>query len=185
MTLYYTHSLRSRALFEKPVVAQVVKTFPACYGTHTLIIVITGPYFAPDESSRTCPILSHVWVDLVDPFEFSYKTLYALSFSPPCVLYSLDNFISLDSMKLVIFSARSTNYEAPPHVVLSSILLVLFPPSYVQIFSSVPYTQTRSACFFPYCVKTSLTPIQTTVKIIVLYILTFTFFDTREEDKRL
>jgi hypothetical protein len=56
----YRHSLTHGAenLLEKPPIVQLLKNFPAFYGTRRFITVFTGPYPEPDQSNPYHPILS-------------------------------------------------------------------------------------------------------------------------------
>jgi hypothetical protein len=64
--------------------------------------------------------------------------------------------------------ARSTDHEAPHYEVFSTPLLP--HPSFAQIFSSTPYSQTSSASSSLYVSYQVSHPYKTKSKIIVLYI---------------
>jgi hypothetical protein len=73
------------------------------------------------------------------------------------------------------------NYETP-HCATSSILLLLHA-YLVQIFSSEIYSQTPSVHALPLMRVQVSHPYKTTGRILVLYILNFTFLDSRQADK--
>jgi hypothetical protein len=79
----------------------------------------------------------------------------------------------------------NTKYEAS-HCATSPILMLL-NPHLAQIISLNPsLKQPQSMLFSEYMKeKKSLTPTQTTLSIMVLHLSTFTFPDSRREDKRL
>jgi cellulose synthase/poly-beta-1,6-N-acetylglucosamine synthase-like glycosyltransferase len=77
--------------------------------------------------------------------------------------------------------SKSTSYEAPHYAVFSSLLL--FHPSWTQIFSSAPCSQTPSNYVLLLMSEIKFHTLKTTGKIIVLCILKFTFLDSRREDK--
>jgi hypothetical protein len=64
------------------------------------------------------------------------------------------------------------------------------PPSCHSIHLWSKYSPQHPICkhpqflFLSYCQRPCFTPIRTTGKLIILYILTFTFFDNRREDRR-
>ena len=79
------------------------------------------------------------------PSGFPTKTLYRSLLFPVCATCPthliLLNFITEQ------YLVRSTNHSAPHYIASSTPLLP--HPSYAQVFSSVPYSQTPSACIPP------------------------------------
>jgi hypothetical protein len=89
----------SRVHFEKLIVAQLIKQFPAIYGTRMFVTVLTGTYPEPDESSLHPPthvfgsiliLSSHIRLGLPSglyPSSFSTKIFMHFS-SLPYVLHT-------------------------------------------------------------------------------------------------
>jgi hypothetical protein len=76
---------------------------------------------------------------------------------------------------------KSANYEAPCYAVFSTLLSC--HPSFIQIFSLSPCSQTPVA-YAPYVSQTQvLNSYRTTGKITVLSMLIFRFLDSRWEDR--
>jgi hypothetical protein len=79
----------------------------------------------------------------------------------------------------------SIKYESP-HPAISSILLLLqssIPKK--RTLHRILFSKTLSLCYYLNVRGQVSQPYKTTGRIIVLYILTFTFLDSRQEDKRL
>jgi hypothetical protein len=84
---------------------------------------------------------------------------------------------------IIIILGKNSNYAAPRYAIFST--LPSLHPSLVQIFSSAPCSQMPSVYIPPLMSETMFhTHYRTAGKIIVLYILTFTFFDSRQEGRR-
>jgi hypothetical protein len=74
------------------------------------------------------------------PSDFVINTLYAFSFSP-CVLHA-PKISSFSTLSVQLCLARGTSYETPRYAVFPTLLSL--HPSSVQIFFSVPCSQTPS-----------------------------------------
>jgi hypothetical protein len=85
---------------------------------------------------------------------------------------------------LIILTIHGEEYKsaAPPYTVFST--LPSLHPSAVQIFSSASRSETPSVYVPLLMSETMFHTHKTAGKITVLYILTFTFFDSRREDRR-
>ena len=152
---------------------QLVKKFPAFHGTQRFITVLTSirhlslSWVNPIQSTyphptswRSILILStHLRLGLPSglfPSGFPTKTLYAPS-PPPYAPHVLPiSFFSI--LSPAQYWVRSTDHLAPSYAVSS--IPPLPRPSYIQIFSSTPYSQTPSTSFPPSMSATSFTPIQ-------------------------
>jgi hypothetical protein len=76
------------------------------------------------------------------------------------------------------------NCEAP-HWATSSILLLLYPALVQVFFLTTLFSNTLSLCSSLNVRDQVSHPYKITGRIMVLYILTFTFLDSKQEDKRL
>jgi hypothetical protein len=82
-----------------------------------------------------------------------------------------------------LYLAKSTRYGAPHYAAFSSLLLL--NPSSAQIFPSATCSQIPLVYIQSIMSENQFhTHTKTTSKIIVLYILIFTFLDSRQEDER-
>jgi hypothetical protein len=115
-------------------------------------------------------------------YTYGFPTHNICSCSPGFMLYGMPISIILTWSCYLLF-VKSTSYEALHHTIFST-----FPwlhPSLIQIFSSAPWSQTPQVYFPLLSVRNHVFhPYRTRAKIIALYILIFTFFDRRWEDKR-
>ena len=187
-----------RVLLEKLTGLQLVKKFPAFHGTRRFITALTSvrhlslSWASPIQSRyphstswRSILILStHLRLGLPSgllPSGFPTKTLYTPSPHPYAPYAQPISFFWI--LSPAQYWVRSTNHLAPRYAVSS--IPPLPRPSYVQIISSTPCSQTPSASFPPAISTTKFhTHTKTTDKIIVLYILNFKFLDSNLEDKR-
>ena len=161
---YYTYLLTpwSRVLLEKLTGLQLVKKFPAFYGTRRFITALTSvrhlslSWASPIQSTyqhptswRSILILStHLCLGLPSglfPSGFPTKTLYAPSPHPYAPHAQSISFFSI--LSPAQHWVRITDHLAPRYAIFS--IPPLPRPSYVQIISSTPYFQTPSASFPP------------------------------------
>jgi hypothetical protein len=174
----------------KPPVAQLSKNSPAFYGTWRSVTVfararnwslswarLIQSMFSQPISLRSILMLSsHLRVVfLVFLLTFPPKS-YMHPSSPasymPCPTHSPWHLV------------KSKIYDAPSCAVLSSFLL--FHPSFIPIISSAPCSQIFSAYVVLPLIFTDhvSNPYKNTGKFIFVYILFFTFSNSRREDKR-
>ena len=187
-----------RVLLEKQTGLQLVKKFPAFYGTRRVISVLTSvrhlslSWASPIQSTyphltswRSILILStHLHLDLPSglfPFGFPTKNLYDPLSSPiratcPAHLILLD-FITRTILVEEYRSLSSSlcNLHHPP--VTSSLLgpNILLNTIFSNTLSFLSSLNVSDQASHPY---------KTTGKNIVLYILIFNFMDSNLEDKR-
>jgi hypothetical protein len=91
--------------------------------------------------------------------------------------------LPISSSLTLSFLAKSTSYEAPHYAVFSNLLSIYLTS--VHIFSSAPCSQTPSVYVPPLMSETKFhTHTEPLQKIMVLYILIFTFLDSRREARR-
>jgi hypothetical protein len=134
----HNHSLSCRwALLEEPPIVQLLKNFPAFYGTRRFITVLTEDLHWPlssDRSTQSTPshpislrsiliLTTHLWLGLPSglfPSGFPTDILHALLFAP-FVQHALP-FTSFLTRSLWLYVERSTSYEAPHYAVFSNLL---------------------------------------------------------------
>ena len=162
----------SRVLLENLTGFQLVKKFPAFYGTQRFIKTFTSAQhispssasfiqFIPPHSTfwRSNLILfSHLRLVLPSglPSGFTTKTLYMPLLSPKHATCTYTSFFLILSPKQYL--VRRTHHSAPHYVVFSTPLLPR--SSEAQIFSSSPYSQNPQPTFLPQCERPSFTPTQ-------------------------
>ena len=167
-TIKFSHTIPyfltpwSRVLLETLTGFQLVKKFHAFYGTRRFITALTSARhlslscasliqsIPPHSTSRrSILIISSIYVWVSQAVSFPQ-----LSLPKPCIQLSSPpylppapstSFFSILSPEQ--YRVRSTDHEAPHYVVFS---IPLVPrPSWAQIFSSAPHSQTPSAYISP------------------------------------
>ena len=158
----YLPTVWCRVLLEKLTGLQLVKKFQAFYGTRRFITALTNvrhlslSWASPIQSIyphptswRSILILStHLRLGLPSglfPSGFPTKNLYTPSPHPYAQRAQPITFFSI--LSPAQYWVRSTNHLAPRYEISS--ISPLPRPSYVQIFSSTPFSQTPSASFPP------------------------------------
>jgi len=150
----------SRVLLQKLTSLQLVKKFPAFYGTRRFITALTSARHLslswassiqsthPHPTSRRSILILSSYLRLglpggLLPSGFPTKTLYTpLPYAlhvPPISFFFI--------LSPAPYWVRSTDYSAHHYVIFSIPLLPR--PSYAQIFSSTPYSQTPSVYIPP------------------------------------
>ena len=197
LTYLLTHSLTPwcRVLLEKITGLQLVKKFPAFYGTRRFITALTSvrhlslSWASPIQSTYPHPtswrsilmLSTHLRLgppSSLFPSGFPTKTLYAPS-PPPYAPHALPiSFLSI--LSPAQYRVRSTELlvmQSPP-----------FPltPSLVgqNILLNTIFSNTHSFLSTLNVSDQASHPYKTTDKIVVLYILIFNFLDSNLEDKR-
>jgi hypothetical protein len=150
-----------RVLLEKLTGLQLVKKFPAFYGIRRFITALTSvrhlslswaspiqsTYPHPTSWRSTLIVSTHLRLGLPSglfPSGFPAKTLYAPSPHPYAPHAQPISFFSI--LSPAQYWVRSTDHSAPRYAITS--IPPLPRPSWVQIFSSTPYSQTPSASFY-------------------------------------
>ena len=172
-----------RVLFEKLTGLQLVKKLPAFHGTRRFITALTSvrhlslswaspiqSIYPHPTSCRSILILSiHLSLGLPSglfPSGFRTKTLYTPSPHPYAPHAQPISFFSI--LSPAQYWVRSTNHLALSYTISS--IRPLPRPSWVQIFSSTPCSQTPSASFPP---SMSATKFHTHTKHPVTMIFTY------------
>jgi hypothetical protein len=135
---------RSRVLVQKLTVTQLVKKFPAFYGTWRFITVFTGPYSEPDAYPTGAPNIprskSHTNFLLPMPFQ------RIRPFPRPCVTFR-------NKLLLLLWDVSSSPnpHAGGPPLVCCPRLLIRYIHSYspyLQVVFSIRNTRTRHVVYF-------------------------------------
>jgi len=188
----------SRVLLEKLTVSQIVKKFPAFYGTRGFITALTSSHYLPlfwaisiqsitphPTSWRSILISSfHLFLGLLScPFlsAFPTKTLYMPLLSSIRAAFST-HLILLDFITHKILGEQYRSFSSS----LCSFLYFLFTSSLLGLnilLNNLLLNTLRIRSSLNLCDQVSH-PYTTTGKIIVLCTLIFNFFYSKLEDKR-
>jgi hypothetical protein len=123
-------------------------------------------------------LITHIRLGLPSGL-FPSNNLYAFLFSPSVRLLHASH--GLNSIALIILGEK---YNSCSSSLCSFLKLPVTSTLFGPRISSVPSSWTPSVYVPPLCQKSSFMPIQNHSKITDLYFLIFTFFGTRQEDRR-
>ena len=188
---YFSLTPCSKVLLEKLIGSQVVKKFPAIYGTR---MFITCPYPEPRWSSP-CPHIPlpeepsyyypHLCMGLPSglfPSGLPTKMLYTSLLSPYVLHAPPTSFFSIWSPEQYwVRSNRSLSSSLCSFLHTPAVSFLLGP----NILLNTLFSNTLSLHSSLNVSNQVSHPYKTTGKTTVLYILIFKFFDSKLEDKRL
>ena len=187
MLISYLFTPRSRVLHEKLTDFQLVKKFPASYGTRRFITAYTSAghlYLSWASSIQSIPphptswrsiliLSSHLRLGLQNglfPWGFPTKTLYTPLLSPIHTTSHSSRFDHPNNIWCRVQIIQLLIMQLPP----LPCYLVPLRPKYSR---QIPYLKHPHSVFLPQCQQPSFTPIQKTVRIRVLCIIIFVFLD--------